>query len=92
MVGAGKEGDIKHDIGNYLSELDICVDELGGRVNLAGMCQGGWLGAMYAARFPDKVNTLDLRRLPFFRIVDIVADTTQIFCHLPTSSFKEVLN
>ncbi len=26
------------DIDTYLSELDICVDELGGRVNLAGMC------------------------------------------------------
>ncbi|MDO8725772.1 MAG: alpha/beta fold hydrolase [Candidatus Methanoperedens sp.] len=53
-----------YDIDNYLSELDICVDELGGRVNLAGMCQGGWLIAMYAARFPDKVNTLILAGSP----------------------------
>ncbi|KCZ73057.1 poly(3-hydroxyalkanoate) synthetase [Candidatus Methanoperedens nitroreducens] len=53
-----------YNINNYLSELDICVDELGGRVNLAGMCQGGWLGAMYAARFPDKVNTLILGGAP----------------------------
>lgn len=53
-----------YDIDTYLGELNICVDELGGRVNLAGMCQGGWLAAMYAARFPDKVNTLVLGAAP----------------------------
>jgi len=30
-----------YDIDNYLGELDICVDELGGRVNLVGMSQSG---------------------------------------------------
>ncbi len=53
-----------YNIDNYLNELDICVDELGGRVNLAGMCQGGWLVAMYAARFPEKVNTLIMGGTP----------------------------
>ena len=53
-----------YNIDNYLSELDICVDELGGRVNLIGMCQGGWLAAMYVARFPDKVNTLVIGGTP----------------------------
>ena len=53
-----------YNIDNYLADLDICVDELGGRVNLVGMCQGGWLAAMYAARFPDKVNTLVLGGSP----------------------------
>ena len=53
-----------YNIDNYLKELDICVDELGGRVNLIGMCQGGWLATMYAARFPDKVNTLVIGGTP----------------------------
>jgi len=53
-----------YNIDNYLNELDICVDELGGRVNLAGMCQGGWLATMYAARFPEKVNTLIMGGTP----------------------------
>jgi len=53
-----------YDIDNYLSELDICVDELGGRVNLVGMSQSGWLIAMYAARFPKKVNTLTVVGAP----------------------------
>ncbi len=53
-----------YNIDNYLANLNICVDKLGGRVNLAGMCQGGWLSAMYAARFPDKVSTLILAGSP----------------------------
>ena len=44
-----------YDIDNYLAEINVCVDDLGGRVNLVGLCQGGWMSAMYAARFPDKV-------------------------------------
>ncbi|HEY9246793.1 MAG TPA: alpha/beta fold hydrolase [Candidatus Methanoperedens sp.] len=47
-----------YSIDNYLADLNVCVDELGGRVNLVGMCQGGWLSAMYGARFPGKVNTI----------------------------------
>jgi poly(3-hydroxyalkanoate) synthetase len=43
------------EIDQYLAELNVCVDDLGGRVNLIGLCQGGWMSAMYAARFPGKV-------------------------------------
>lgn len=53
-----------YDIDRYLSDLDACVDETGGLANLAGMCQGGWLSTMYAARFPDKTNTLILGGAP----------------------------
>lgn len=53
-----------YDIDNYLSDLTVCVDHLGGKVNLAGMCQGGWLCAMFAARFPDKVNSMILAGAP----------------------------
>lgn len=53
-----------YDIDNYLEELDKVVDELGGTVNLAGMCQGGWLATMYAARFPHKVNKLVIAGSP----------------------------
>jgi polyhydroxyalkanoate depolymerase len=58
-------GDMKDfDIDNYLAELIIAIDDLGGRVNLAGLCQGGWLSAMAAARFPEKVNALVLAGSP----------------------------
>lgn len=53
-----------YGIDNYLSELNVVVDELGEIVNLAGLCQGGWMAAMYAARFPKKVKTLILAGAP----------------------------
>ncbi len=52
------------DIDNYLAELIVAIDDLGGRVNLVGLCQGGWLSAMAAARFPDKVDALVLAGAP----------------------------
>jgi len=52
------------DIDNYLEEVVIATDDLGGRVNLVGLCQGGWAAAMVAARFPDKVNSLVLAAAP----------------------------
>jgi poly(3-hydroxybutyrate) depolymerase len=53
-----------YDIDNYLAELNVCVDDLGGRVNLVGLCQGGWLSAMYAARYPQRVASLVLAGAP----------------------------
>lgn len=53
-----------YDIDNYLAELNVCVDELGGAVNLVGLCQGGWMAAMYAARYPQKVASLVLAGAP----------------------------
>ncbi len=52
------------EIDQYLAELNVCVDEVGGRVNLVGLCQGGWLSAMFAARFPHKVARLVLAGSP----------------------------
>jgi polyhydroxyalkanoate depolymerase len=52
------------EIDSYLAELIVAIDDLGGRVNLVGLCQGGWLAAMAAARFPDKVNSLVLAGSP----------------------------
>jgi poly(3-hydroxyalkanoate) synthetase len=52
------------DIDNYLSDINVAVDDLGGRVNLVGLCQGGWMISLYAARFPEKVTTLVLAGAP----------------------------
>jgi poly(3-hydroxybutyrate) depolymerase len=52
------------EIDQYLAKLNVCVDDLGGRVNLIGLCQGGWMSAMYAARFPHKVASLVLAGAP----------------------------
>ncbi len=52
------------EIDNYLAEIVVAIDDLGGRVNLVGLCQGGWVSAMIAARFPGKVNSLVLAGAP----------------------------
>src|SRR5579863_2253727 len=52
------------EIDNYLAEMLVAIDDLGGQVNLVGLCQGGWLSAMIAARFPEKVNSLVLAGAP----------------------------
>ncbi len=52
------------EIDQYLAELIVCVDDVGGRVNLVGLCQGGWMAAMLAARFPSKVAMLVLAGAP----------------------------
>lgn len=52
------------EIDNYLADLVVAIDDLGGRVNLVGLCQGGWMSAMIAARFPEKVNALVLAGAP----------------------------
>src|SRR3974390_3025675 len=45
-------------IDDYLAALNVLVDELGGGVDLIGLCQGGWMALIYAARFPAKARRL----------------------------------
>ena len=52
------------DIDDYLAQMLVAIDDVGGRVNLVGLCQGGWLSAMIAARFPGKVHSLVLAGAP----------------------------
>jgi len=51
-------------IDNYLADLNIATDEIGSPVDLVGLCQGGWLGLIFAARFPKKVRRLVLAGTP----------------------------
>lgn len=51
-------------IDTYLAELNAAIDDLGGEVHLVGLCQGGWLSAMLASRFPHKVRSLVLAGSP----------------------------
>ncbi len=52
------------DVDQYLADLLTCIDDLGGRIHLVGLCQGGWMSAMLAARFPAKVASLVLAGAP----------------------------
>ncbi|UQX10375.1 alpha/beta fold hydrolase [Candidatus Mycobacterium methanotrophicum] len=49
---------------DYLAVISEAIDQLGGRVNLVGDCQGGWLGTIFAAMHPKKVHTLAVAGAP----------------------------
>ena len=51
-------------IDDYLDVVDRAIDHLGGRANLIGDCQGGWLATIYAALRPERVNTLTIGGAP----------------------------
>ncbi len=79
-----------YDIDTYLAELNVCVDDLGGQVNLVGLCQGGWMSAMFAARYPHKVRSLVLAGAP----IDTDAGNGPIkaMAHdLPLSDYEELI-
>jgi poly(3-hydroxyalkanoate) synthetase len=51
-------------IDDYLQVIDDAIAHCGGRVNLVGDCQGGWLATIYAALHPQRVNTLTIAGAP----------------------------
>ena len=51
-------------IDQYLADINVLVDEIGSPIDLIGLCQGGWMALVYAARFPAKVRTLVLAGAP----------------------------
>jgi pimeloyl-ACP methyl ester carboxylesterase len=61
-------------IDNYLAELNVAVEAIGPPVDLIGLCQGGWMALVYAARFPGKVRRLVLAGAP----VDVRAGSSQL--------------
>ena len=78
------------DIDTYLADLDKAVAALGDCVHLIGLCQGGWMSAMYAARFPEKVRSLVLAGAP----IDTDAGNgviKEIAHDLPMSFFEELV-
>ena len=78
------------DIDKYLADINIAVDKLSGRVSFVGLCQGGWMSAMYACRFPEKVCSLVLAGSP----IDTDAGNgpiKKIAHELPLSFYEEMV-
>ncbi|HNY65939.1 MAG TPA: alpha/beta fold hydrolase [Deltaproteobacteria bacterium] len=51
-------------IDDLVKQMLMCVKMTGSPVTLAGLCQGGWLSAIYAALFPRDVHALILAASP----------------------------
>ena len=62
-VGATRET-ANATVEDYIDVVDRAVDHCGGRVNLIGDCQGGWLATIYTALHPERVNTLTIAGAP----------------------------
>jgi len=77
-------------IDKYLADIDKAVEHLGNSVHLVGLCQGGWMTAMYTALFPAKVHSLVLVGAP----IDADAGDGSIkkIAHsLPMSFYEELV-
>jgi poly(3-hydroxyalkanoate) synthetase len=80
----------RFSIDTYLAELNVAVDSLGAAVDLIGLCQGGWMALLYAARFPDKVRRLVLVGAP----IDIEAapsKLSRLARELPYSAYEKLV-
>src|SRR6267142_2970218 len=78
-------------IDEYLSDLNVLVDGLGGLVDLVGLCQGGWLSLVYAARFQAKVRKLVMAGAP----VDTAARQSELSATAeatPLTVFESLVN
>lgn len=76
-------------IDSYLGDLNVAVDEIGAPVDLVGLCQGGWLSLLYAARFPAKVRRLVLAGAP----VDLSVESrlSQLARHAPETVYDQLV-
>jgi poly(3-hydroxybutyrate) depolymerase len=77
-------------IDTYLSDLNVVVDELGGRADLIGLCQGGWMALMFAARFPGKARKLVLAGAP----IDVGAEESmlsRLATSVPLAAFQDLV-
>jgi poly(3-hydroxyalkanoate) synthetase len=70
----------------YLSDLNVAVDEIGAPVDLVGLCQGGWLSLIYAARFPQKVRRLVLAGAPVD--VSVPSELSRTVAQTPQPAFE----
>lgn len=83
-------GAARYGIAESLDDLFACVERLGGRAHLVGLCQGGWQVAMAAALRPERVGTLVVAAAP----IDAHAGATLLHAFvfgLPMTFFEAVV-
>ncbi|WP_374545192.1 hypothetical protein [Rhodoblastus sp.] len=77
-------------IDDYLADLNVMVDELGGACDFVGLCQGGWLSLIHAARFPAKARKLVIAAAPVdTHVVD--SPLSALARSTPMETFQELV-
>ncbi|MFD2183035.1 alpha/beta fold hydrolase [Rhodoplanes azumiensis] len=77
-------------IDTLLADLNVAIDGFDRPVDLIGVCQGGWMSLLYAARFPNKVRRLVVAGAP----LDLAAGDSglaRVAAATPLSQFAELL-
>jgi poly(3-hydroxyalkanoate) synthetase len=85
-----KDETIDDLVDQVLESIDA-INPSKGKVKLTGLCQGGWLAAIVAARYPEKVKKMTLAAAP----IDFTADGGAINAMaetLPMSWYKAMVN
>ncbi len=78
-------------IDDYLADLNVMVDEIGGACDFIGPCQGGWLSLIFAARFPAKAGKLVLAAAPID--IDAAASPLSSLAQTtPIETFQELVH
>lgn len=75
-----------HGVDDLLAALNVVVDDLGAPVDLVGLCQGGWLSLVYAARFPAKARRIVAVGTP----VDVKAGVSALSAAVDATSDAEL--
>ncbi|MFH1637106.1 MAG: alpha/beta fold hydrolase [Candidatus Woesearchaeota archaeon] len=77
-------------IDDCILSMKECINEIGGKASLVGLCQGGWQSAIYTALYPEDVSSLVLAAAP----IDCHAGKSAITDSarsIPMSWFKAVV-
>ncbi len=87
---SAQKNQIFRGIDDYLADLVVMLDEIGGRCDFVGLCQGGWLGLVFAARFPAKARKLAIAAAP----IDAEAEDSPLSAlarATPIETFQELI-
>ena len=77
-------------IDSYLADLNVMIDEIGPPVDLIGLCQGGWISLIYAARFPEKVRRLVLAGAPVD--ISVESELSRMVANASKAAFDGFVN
>ena len=80
----------RRDIDDSIADILDCIEALGGRVHLIGVCQGGWEAAIAAALRPGAIATLTLVAAP----IDFAAGQgmiRQLSAFMPMAAYRALV-